>query len=112
MTQDALNTRWVEVASVDDVPEGEVIGVTVEGHEIALYHLPDGSFHATANICTHGQALLSEGWLADDCMIECPLHAGCFDIRTGKGMGPPIEEDLQTYRLRREGDALLVEIPD
>jgi len=110
LSENALNTRWVEVASAEDIPEGEVIGVTVEGHEIALYHLDDGSFHATANLCTHGQALLSEGWL-DDCTIECPLHAGCFDVRTGKGLGDPIEEDLETYAVRRDGDRLLVEIP-
>jgi nitrite reductase/ring-hydroxylating ferredoxin subunit len=63
-------------------------------------------------VCTHGQAYLSEGWVTDDCQIECPLHAGCFDIRSGKAMGPPIEEDLRTYPVRIEAETIFVALPD
>jgi nitrite reductase/ring-hydroxylating ferredoxin subunit len=88
-----------------------VTSVVVDGHEIAIYHLPGGEFHATANVCTHGQAYLSEGWIVDDCQVECPLHAGCFDIRTGKAIGPPADEDLAVYRVQLTDDILEVELP-
>jgi naphthalene 1,2-dioxygenase system ferredoxin subunit len=102
--------RWIPIAAVADCPEGEIRGLTVEGHEIALYHLEGGEFCATGNVCTHGQALLSDGWLVDGHQVECPLHAGCFDVRTGQGMGSPIDEDLKTYPVREEGGQLFVEL--
>ena len=47
----------------------------------------DGELFAIDDTCTHQDASLSEGWL-EDCMIECPLHAASFDLRTGKPTGP------------------------
>lgn len=102
---------WVRVAAVADVAEGNVLGVRVGERDIALYHLPGGEFRASDNICTHEYALLSEGWLEDGC-IECPLHAGRFDVRTGKAMCAPVETDLAVYEIKRDGDHLLVNLPD
>jgi nitrite reductase/ring-hydroxylating ferredoxin subunit len=98
----------VNVGRCDDFEENSVSQVTVGETRIALYRIAGDEFYATNDVCTHGQALLSEGWLTDDCAIECPLHGGCFDIRTGKGLGPPIEEDIRTYPVKVEGDAVFV----
>ena len=99
---------WHSVAKTSDVTEGEVIGVELEGTPIAIYNL-DGEFFATHNVCTHAFALLSDGYV-DDGKIECPLHQGIFDIRSGKAEEGPVDEDLQTFPVKVEGDALLVEI--
>ena len=99
---------WHSVAKTSDVTEGEVIGVEIEGTPIAIYNL-DGEFFATHNVCTHAFALLSDGYV-DDGKIECPLHQGIFDIRPGKAEEGPVDEDLQTFPVKVEGDALLVEI--
>ena len=48
----------------------------------------DGELFAIDDTCTHQDASLSEGWL-EGCLIECPLHAASFDLRTGKPTGPP-----------------------
>jgi 3-phenylpropionate/trans-cinnamate dioxygenase ferredoxin component len=61
-------------------------------------------------MCTHGKALLSEGFLEDGC-IECPLHQGRFDVRTGKAMCAPVTVDLRTYGVKREGDDIYVRTP-
>jgi naphthalene 1,2-dioxygenase system ferredoxin subunit len=89
---------WVRAAARSDLAEGEVIGVEVAGHSIALYDA-DGNLFATENICTHAYACLSDGWL-DGEVIECPLHAARFDIRSGKVLDPPATEDLETYPVR------------
>ena len=89
---------WVRAAAPSDLAEGEVIGVEVAGHSIALYDA-DGNLFATDNICTHAYARLSDGWL-DGEVIECPLHAARFDIRSGKVLDPPATEDLKTYPVR------------
>lgn len=102
--------EWVRVAAAADVAEGNVLGVRVGEREIALYHLPGGEYRASDNICTHEYALLSDGWLEDGC-IECPLHAGRFDIRTGKAMCAPVDRNLEIFEVKVEGDALLVKLP-
>ena len=100
---------WVRVAAAADVAEGNVLGVRVGEREIALYHLPGGEYRASDNVCTHEYALLSDGWLEDGC-IECPLHAGRFDIRTGKAMCAPVDRGLAIFEVKVEGDALLVNL--
>ncbi len=94
----ADETGWVRAASRDDLAEGEVLGVEVAGHSIALYDV-DSNIFATDNICTHAYARLSDGWL-DGELIECPLHAARFDVRTGKVLDPPATLDLKTYPVR------------
>jgi 3-phenylpropionate/trans-cinnamate dioxygenase ferredoxin subunit len=56
----------------------------------------DGDLFAIDDTCTHQDASLSEGWL-EGCLIECPLHAACFDLRTGKPTGPPAKRPVRTY---------------
>ena len=97
---------WVTVAQLADVGEGEVLGVEIGDTSIALYNV-DGEICATDNICTHAFALLSDGWLDGDC-IECPLHAGRFNVRTGKALGPPVDEDIKVYPVRVVGNDVQV----
>ncbi len=99
---------WVRVAARSDLAAGEVIGVEVAGHSIAIYD-SDAGLYATDNICTHAYARLSDGWL-DGTAIECPLHAARFDIRTGKVLDPPATEDLKTYPVRLAGDDIEVKL--
>ena len=77
-----MTTEWIDAAAHSDVPQDDVIGVAVGGREIALYSV-DGDVFATDNICTHGHARLCEGFLEGH-EIECPLHQGKFDVRTGQ----------------------------
>ena len=99
---------WVKAAERGKLAEGEVLGVIVAGKEIALYDL-GGSLYATDDVCTHAYAKLSDGWLDRD-EIECPLHAGRFDPKTGKATAPPCTEDLKTYPVRIVGDDIQVKL--
>ena len=100
--------HWVTVASRAALGEGDMLGVEAEGKPIALYNL-DGTIYASDNVCTHAFAMLTDGWL-DGEVIECPLHAGRFEIKTGKGLGPPIPCDLKTYKVRVVGDEVQVDL--
>jgi naphthalene 1,2-dioxygenase system ferredoxin subunit len=95
------NTQWIDATAMDDVPADDVIGVVVAGRDIALYNA-GGEIFATDNICTHGQARLCEGFLEGH-EIECPLHQGRFDVRSGKAMCAPLTEDLRSYPVKIEG---------
>ena len=96
------------MASRPKLGDGDVLGVSVGEEQIALYNL-NGEIYATSNICTHAFALLSDGWL-DGEVIECPLHAGRFEVKTGKGLGPPIPCDIKTYPVRVVGDDVQVRL--
>src|ERR1700724_506673 len=92
---------WVKAASRGDLGAGDVLGVIVAGKEIALYDL-DGTLRATDDVCTHAYAKLSDGWL-DKGEIECPLHAGRFDVKSGKALCPPGTDDIKTTPVGGEG---------
>ena len=103
-----MTGRWIKIATTDAIEEDDMIAVEVEGKQIAVYHA-QGAFHATANICTHAYALLTDGFL-DECTVECPIHAGRFDIKTGKATAPPCIDDVKSYPVRVEGDEIQVKL--
>jgi 3-phenylpropionate/trans-cinnamate dioxygenase ferredoxin subunit len=70
----------------------------------------DGELFAVDDTCTHQDASLSEGWL-EGCLVECPLHAACFDLRTGKPTGPPAKRPVRTYRALVMDGVVYVDAP-
>ncbi len=99
---------WVRVAARGDLAEGEVIGVVVAGREIAVYDL-GGELFATDDVCTHAYAKLSDGWV-DRGEIECPLHAGRFDVKSGAATAPPCIDAIKTYPVRQVGDDIEIKL--
>ncbi|WP_284946086.1 anthranilate 1,2-dioxygenase ferredoxin subunit AndAb [Acidisoma cladoniae] len=89
---------WHDVAAQDALDDEEVIGVSAGGVPIALFRLGDG-YHALHNLCTHGQARLSDGYVEDGC-VECPLHQGKIDIRDGAPRSAPITVPVRSYPVR------------
>ena len=92
---------WVDALPVDELPTDDVIGIEVAGRDIAVYTV-GGAVYATDNVCTHGQARLCDGFL-DGHEIECPLHQGKFDVRSGQPTCAPATEALRTYPVKIEG---------
>lgn len=99
---------WVKAANRGDLGDGDVLGIVLAGREIAIYDL-DGEVFATDDICTHAYARLSDGFL-DKGEIECPLHAGRFDVKTGKATAPPCTDDLKTYPVRLIGAEIHIKL--
>ncbi|GAA3817176.1 bifunctional 3-phenylpropionate/cinnamic acid dioxygenase ferredoxin subunit [Amycolatopsis tucumanensis] len=64
---------------------------------IAVFNV-DGTLYAIDDTCTHQDASLADGWL-DGCAVECPLHAACFDLRTGMPSGPPAKKPVRTHEV-------------
>jgi 3-phenylpropionate/trans-cinnamate dioxygenase ferredoxin subunit len=85
----------VAVLAADDLSPGEARRVIVGNHPVAVFHA-EGRLYAIDDTCTHQDASLSEGWL-EGCLVECPLHASCFDLRTGAVTAPPAREPVRTY---------------
>ena len=102
------NAHWIDATAADDVPEEDVIGILVDGRDIALYSA-SGEIFATDNVCTHGHARLCEGFLEGH-EIECPLHQGRFDIRTGNPTCAPVTEAIRSYPVKVEGGRVYLAI--
>lgn len=75
--------------------------MVVEGLEIAVARLDDGSWVAFDNVCTHEECPLAEGDLDGDRII-CYCHSSAFDVRTGEVLDGPAEEPLRVYETRVE----------
>lgn len=103
-------SSFVRVARVADVPRGRILEVTVGTRSIAVCHTREGWF-AVDNVCTHGFAKLSEGWLRKT-KLFCPLHGGSFDCRTGAPVGPPAVAPLGTYTVRLTGDDVEIAVEE
>ena len=89
----------IRVCHVDDIEEEGVMRFDHGDRSFAIYHGPDGKFYATDGYCTHEQAHLGDG-IVDEFEIECPLHFGAFDYRTGTPTVPPVCIALKTYPVR------------
>lgn len=99
---------WTRVASMRELEEQAVAAVEQGGEEIALYRV-DGTVYATANVCTHAFARLSDGFLDGDC-IECPIHQALFNVKSGEVIAGPATDALKTYPCRAEGDDIWVDV--
>ncbi len=99
---------FVKVAKASEIPLGQVHVVEVEDEEIALCNV-DGQIYAIANVCTHDDGPLGAGHLLGD-EIECPRHGARFDVRTGEVKVLPAIIPLPTFKVRVEGEDVLVDV--
>ena len=99
---------WVDAAALADVTGDAVLPVAAGGHQIALFRL-DGAVFALLDQCSHGYARLSDGYIEDGC-IECPLHQGLVDIRTGAPRSAPITDPVRSFPARVVGDRVEVAV--
>ncbi len=98
----------VALCPTSEIPENSVKSFEVGNNIIAVYNL-GGEFYATDNECTHGAASLADGILEDD-VIECTLHFGAFNVKTGEAVQPPCFTPLRTYKVIVEGDQVKVDL--
>ncbi|MGQ4618834.1 Rieske 2Fe-2S domain-containing protein [Nocardia sp. R7R-8] len=101
-------TEWNKVASKDDLPEGEMIGVEVAGLKICLARI-GGDYYAINDVCTHFATRLSDGELCSDEMaVQCPLHDSKFSLVDGTPDDEPAEDPVDVYAVKVIGDDIVV----
>lgn len=82
----------VTIGLVDEIPVGEGRTFAIDGEQIAVYRMRDGSLRALGAVCPHQGGPLADG-LTDDDAVVCPLHGRTYDLRSGaeiSGVGPGV----------------------
>jgi len=90
----------------DSLIEGKPVAVDVNGTAVCVARVGDEVF-AVADTCTHSDASLSEGEISGF-KIECWLHGAEFDLRSGAALTPPATQALQSFKVKRNGNQLVI----
>jgi toluene monooxygenase system ferredoxin subunit len=97
-----------KACTLDDLWEGDMTEVEVEGRTILLVW-PEGSeIRAFQGVCPHQDIALSEGRF-DGRTIMCRAHQWTFDARTGAGVNPS-DCRLAEYPVQIAGDDILIQV--
>ena len=106
----AREKTYYPVAKVSEIGPGEMKYVEAGPNEdpICLINY-EGEFFALDDLCTHEYASLSDGEIIGD-EIECPLHGGAFEIRTGLPASMPVVVPATMYDVKIEDDTILIGI--
>ena len=95
-------------AAENELAPGTVKRIVVGDKKIGLYRLDD-RFYAIDDTCTHMRARLSNGFISGH-FVECPVHFGKFDIKTGKASSAPCTVDVATYPVKVEAGQVYIEL--
>lgn len=90
--------EWRNVIAVSELEPGWVTPATLGTRMLAVFDTKEGIFVTTA-LCSHAGADLCHGYF-DGTRIECPLHQGLFDVRTGKATGHPASRPIKAFKTR------------
>ncbi|MDF1748570.1 MAG: Rieske 2Fe-2S domain-containing protein [Alphaproteobacteria bacterium] len=99
----SIETReWQFLIAASDLEPSDVTPVRFQGMALAVYDGKEG-IYVSQGRCTHGAANLCDGYF-NGTHIECPLHQGLFDLKTGCAVAAPAMKALQMFDARiREG---------
>ncbi len=98
----------VRIAAVSDIPPGTAKKITVEGDEIALWHVGT-RFFAVGNICPHQHFSALHKGTVEGVFLTCPMHGWTYSLETG--LATTGSGRVRTYRVEIAGDDVLIELP-
>ena len=101
-------SEWLAVASLDDLWEGEMTAVEVEGHRVLVLRVDGGDVHAYQGVCPHQDQQLVDGDF-DGRALVCHGHLWEFDATTGQGVNPA-ECSLARYPIKVEDGTVYVSV--
>lgn len=100
---------WVDACAAEEIEAEDVIRFDHAGRTYAIYRSPDDAYYCTDGLCTHEQVHLADGLVLDH-LIECPMHNGQFDYRSGKATRAPACDNLATYQTKVEAGRVFVRL--
>ncbi len=102
-------TNWTRACACNDIETEDLIRYDNGDRTFAIYRSPEDEFYCTDGLCTHEEVHLEDGLVIDH-LIECPMHNGQFDYRTGEAKRSPVCVNLKTYPVKVEGGDVFIDI--
>jgi len=99
-----VDDDFQRIASLAEVPEGELRAFDLTGARVAVVHVEQELF-AIADECPHDLGSLAEGELGgDEDSVICSEDGSEFDLRTGEPLAGPAVDPVRIFRVReRDG---------
>lgn len=95
-----MEDGFQRVASLAEVPEGELRAFDLARGRVAVVHLEQEVF-ALADECPHDLGSLGEGELDEnEDAVICPGDGSAFDLRTGEPLDGPAVDPVAVFAVR------------
>ena len=101
-------SKFVTVAKVGSIPEGQGATFPVEDRLVAVFNR-GGKYYAIDDICPHMGASLGAGQLDEEGAVLCPWHAWRFDVCDGTWCDNR-RLKIDAFDLRIEGEDIQVQV--
>lgn len=96
---------WVEVATLNRIPEWGILTVQVEGISL-IFNRQGINVTCYRNACTHLEYPIDMGKVSKG-IITCPFHKYQYKLDSGKCLNAPADS-LQSYPVKIEDDRIFV----
>lgn len=100
--------EFIPICKTFDVPASGVLCLEIEDRFVVVTRV-NGEYFCIDDVCTHDGGTLSDGELADHCLV-CPRHGAKFDVRTGDAVSMPATEGTISHTVKVVGDQVLVNL--
>ena len=102
---DSVTATWVEIGPVAALTPDRGVAALVDGHQVAVFLLADGSLHAIDNRDPiSGANVLSRGIVGDRAgapVVASPVYKQCFELATGRCVDDP-DHTVAVHDVRAE----------
>ena len=99
---------FMSVAKAAELGPGQMLLVEIGDEEIVVANA-NGQYYAFSAECPHAGGPLDEGEV-EGTVVVCPWHGAEFDINTGEALTPPAQDNIDTYKVRVEGEDVQVSL--
>ncbi len=103
--------RRIDLLGLDELPDGTMRLVWVDGADPVLVVNVDGRIRAMQGTCSHEYFELDKGFLTGG-SLTCALHLSRFDLDTGDALDPPAEVPRARYDVVVEDGRILIDVPE
>ena len=92
--------EFIRVASLGEVPDGELRAFDTQSGRVAVAHSENRLF-ALSDSCTHAGCSLADGELDDrEGTVACAVDGSVFDLETGEPTDGPASDPVTVFRVR------------
>ena len=99
-------SNWIYVCEKNEVDFEDLKRFDHNNKTYCIYNIEDG-FFATDGFCTHEDVHLEDGLVTGN-EIECPMHQGIFNIKTGEVIQDPPCKNLNKYPIKIDKEKIYI----